>query len=327
MGNRATFAGSGADRGDRKAQGRAKVAAALTRLDEAIVDLCENDQAFREYLRLSGRMHQYSWGNRLLIRLQRPDTAMVAGFHRWRQLGRPVRKGSRGLQILAPMVVKQRADSDLAGYSTDRATVSADGTLDKVVGYRVAHVFAVEDTEGAPISRPQPIPEADDSEESSKIAERLALTAAALGLSVSVLRSDLRLGTGTNGRPAGWADLERRQIVINGDLPAAARAKTLAHEIAHQVAEHRLHNDDRRDAEAVAEGAAFVVAAHYGLDTSGYSAPYIASWAEDIQRVRRLLERISKVAATIIERGDELGSCAGCGWDGTTDAGGCLRCR
>lgn len=138
--------------------------------------------------------------------------------------------------------------------------------------------------------------------------------------------SDPTLGTGTDGKPAGWADLERREIVVNGDLPAAARCKTLAHEIAHLVADHRANDGDRRDAEAVAEGAAFVVAAHFDLDTTAYSAPYIAGWTQDTARVRHLLDRIGKVAAEIIDAADALGGCPHCGWDGITD-GGCIHCR
>src|SRR5690348_14282480 len=96
------------DRAARREAGKQKAADALARLDAAVANICENDPAFREYLRLSGRMHRYSWGNRMLIMLQRPDTAMVAGFQRWKELGRPVRKGSKGIQILAPMVIWQK---------------------------------------------------------------------------------------------------------------------------------------------------------------------------------------------------------------------------
>lgn len=284
--------------------GKEKVAAALERLDAAVTRICTDDEAFREYLRVSGRLHSYSWGNRLLIMLQR-DTRMVAGFSRWKELNRPVKKGSKGIQILAPMVVKREVGKDLAGYATSGGTVGDDGTLTKVIGFRVAYVFAVEDTDGAPIQLPQAIPEADDSLESAQICERLLQTANRLGIPVEVCRSDPRLGDGTDGKPAGWADLSERCIVLNGDLPAAARAKTLAHEVAHLVADHKAHGDSRRDAEAVAEGAAFVVAAHYGLDTAGYSAPYIAGWSQDIARVRGLLERIARVSGLIIQQSDE----------------------
>ncbi|MGH3427478.1 MAG: ArdC-like ssDNA-binding domain-containing protein, partial [Mycobacteriales bacterium] len=237
---------SPADRAARRAAGKAKAAEAVERLDAAVAEIVEHDSAFREYLRLSGRMHTYSWGNRLLIALQRPDAGMVGGFNRWRSLGRPVRKGAKGIQILAPMVIHEKVDATLAGYSTNAGKVGEDGSLDRVVGFRVAYVFAVEDTDGPPIGLPRPVPESDDSFESAQLAQRLQATAANLGFPVDVRCSDPALGTGSDGKPAGWADLERREIVVNGDLPAAARCKTLAHEIAHLVADHRANDDDRR---------------------------------------------------------------------------------
>lgn len=315
---------SAADVAARKAAGKQKAADALARLDAQVANIVENDPAFREYLRVSGKLHRYSWGNRMLIMLQR-DTAMVAGFHRWIELGRPVLKGSKGIQILAPMVVKEKHDPSLAGYSTNGGTVAEDGSVSKVIGYRVSYVFAVEDTDGAPIGHPRPVPETDDSDASRELCQRLTATARALGFD-PIIRSGDDLGNGSDGSPAGWANLETREIVVNADLPAAAIAKTLAHEIAHLVADHKSNADNRKDAEAVAEGAAFIVAAHFDLDTEGYSAPYIAGWAEDMARVRRLLDRVGKVAGEIIDAAEAQGGCSACGWDGVAD-GGCLQCR
>jgi hypothetical protein len=71
------------------------------------------------------------------------------------------------------------------------------------------------------------------------------------------------------------------------------------HEAAHYVADHR-GNIDRRDAETVAEGAAFVVLAHHGLDTSGYSFPYLATWAQDVGVLKRNLAAIQQTANLLI---------------------------
>lgn len=48
------------------------------------------------------RFHSYSAGNIALIRLQRPDTTQVAGYQRWEELGRHVKKGEKGITILVP---------------------------------------------------------------------------------------------------------------------------------------------------------------------------------------------------------------------------------
>src|SRR3984893_964692 len=65
-------------------------------------------EALRSYLASMGRFHRYSWGNVLLIASQRPDATHVAGFHTWHDLGRSVKKGEKGIMILATVVVKQK---------------------------------------------------------------------------------------------------------------------------------------------------------------------------------------------------------------------------
>src|SRR5580704_16280558 len=65
-------------------------------------------EALQNYLAVMGRFHRYSWGNTLLIASQRPDATHVAGFNAWHQLGRSVKKGEKGIMILAPMVIKQK---------------------------------------------------------------------------------------------------------------------------------------------------------------------------------------------------------------------------
>ena len=57
----------------------------------------------------------------------------------------------------------------------------------------------------------------------------------------------------------------------------------------------------KADAESVAEGVAFVVMTYLDIDTAGFSVPYIAGWAEDVEVLRRNLAEIQQLAHTIIE--------------------------
>src|SRR2546426_12255244 len=97
-----------------------------------LMDALEHGQsdALKNYLRLMSRFHRYSWGNCLLIYSQRPDATHVAGFHAWLRLRRYVRKGEKGIVILAPMVGKKKTDGEL---TEDERT--------QVFGFRAAHVF------------------------------------------------------------------------------------------------------------------------------------------------------------------------------------------
>ena len=63
-----------------------------------------HSEGLTAYLTAMGRFHNYSFGNILEIARQRPDATRVAGLYAWNQLGRKVRKGQRGIRILAPMI-------------------------------------------------------------------------------------------------------------------------------------------------------------------------------------------------------------------------------
>jgi len=75
--------------------------------------------------------------------------------------------------------------------------------------------------------------------------------------------------------------------------------KTLMHEAAHFAADH-AGGVKWEDAETVAESAAYVTLAHFGLDTSGYSFGYVAGWAGDMTVFRRNLAAIQQTAHTLI---------------------------
>ena len=101
---------------------------ALTKLASALE--AGHSDALKAYLSTMGRFHRYSWGNVLLIAMQKPNATHVAGFHTWRKLNRFVRKGEKGIAIFAPMVVKKRAED---GDGEDAQT--------RLYGFRTAYVF------------------------------------------------------------------------------------------------------------------------------------------------------------------------------------------
>jgi hypothetical protein len=43
--------------------------------------------------------------------LRRPDTTRVAGYQTWRELGRQVNRGARGILIVAP-IVRRKAENN-----------------------------------------------------------------------------------------------------------------------------------------------------------------------------------------------------------------------
>ncbi len=257
--------------------GQEKVAQALRRLEEGTGAILDSD-SFRRYLQVMSRFHSYSWGNVMLIHAQMPTATRVAGYRRWQELHRQVRKGEKGLLILAPVTRKIGDEED----EPSRA----------VVGFKAAHVFDVTQSDGEDLPEP-PAAEAikASTEPGQELYRRLLDLAGKLGLTVRI--GDTGEAHGVYSPATGTITLHER-IVGTDHAP-----KTLSHEIGHHLAEHRGWSQ-KEDAESVAEGAAFVVTSHYGIDSSSYSFGYVAGWAQDRPILKRNLGAIQKVASEII---------------------------
>ena len=73
----------------------------IMRLEQAVGEI-HDSETFRRYLDMQSRFHHYSFGNTLLILMQRPEATQVAGFHAWRKLNRFVKNGEKGIRIVVP---------------------------------------------------------------------------------------------------------------------------------------------------------------------------------------------------------------------------------
>jgi len=258
-----------------------KLAETMHTLDEGITAVLEGE-AFRRYLAAMGRFHGYSFGNVALILAQAPEATGVAGYRTWQSLGRQVRKGEQGIRILVPHTRRVELD---------------EGEEERVVrAFGVGTVFDINQTEGNPLPEP---PIAEELRTASDAGRRLA-TYTERFLTQNGIPVE-RVPEPVPGRPAtkgSWSPRERI-IRVRDDLAIDQAAKTLVHETAHAVAEHRGWHA-RNDAETVAEGAAYVVLAHFGIDSGSYSFPYIAAWAEDRAILTRNLAGVQRTAHTII---------------------------
>ena len=83
------------------------VAQGIAQLNDALA--AGQSETLQRYLAVMGRFHRYSFGNVMLILMAKEDATHVAGFHKWKELGRQVRKGEKGIPILAPCRYKRKA--------------------------------------------------------------------------------------------------------------------------------------------------------------------------------------------------------------------------
>ena len=237
-----------------------------------------------KYLEFLGRFHEYSFRNCLLICMQRPDATHVAGFRRWKELGRFVNKGEHGIAILAPIVRKPKAKEDTDDDALDEEQAAGR----RVCGFRAVHVFDVSQTEG------QELPEFSriGGDPGDKLA-KLETVVLSHGIELAY---ESHLG-GADGRSEGG------RIVLRAGLPPAEQFTVLAHELGHEL----LHRSERRKEttrkirELEAEAVSFVVSRAIGLEGISRSADYIQLYAGDKELLLESLDHIQKIASSIIE--------------------------
>jgi antirestriction protein ArdC len=221
------------------------------------------------------------------------------GYRAWQKHGRQVRKGERGLTILAPMTRKSTKDEIAAGAGP---TAAVGGGERSVVGYRAATVFDYAQTDAAregALTYVPPAPRLDTSDPDG-LAQALASVAGAIGYAVHYDEA---------GYADGRCSFTRRQIHVNPALSPADQAAVLCHELAHALAhdpKDRAKGDPgitTEQREIQAEGAAFVALAALGLDTSRASLPYLKGWAgSDHEALRRELAAIDRIARDLLGR-------------------------
>jgi len=263
------------------------VAAAMEKLEHGFEEVIASGN-FRDYLKAMGTFHEYSYNNIMLIMAQRPDAKHIAGFNTWKLLGRNVMKGEHGIKILTPRFAMQR----------DEVTGE---TKEQLVGFGTGTGFDVKQTDGKPLPQPpSPFALQTESDIGRALYRQLSNYAVDCGALSVTRQAAKRLGTAN-----GFYVPRTKQIVVSDGLKIDLAAKTLGHEAVHFTADHKGY-DLCEDMETVAESAAFVVLDHFGVDTSDYSFPYVALWAQDPEVFRRNLQAIQKTSHTMITGLEQL---------------------
>jgi hypothetical protein len=237
--------------------------------------------ALTNYLTAMSRFHNYSFGNVLEIARQMPTATRVAGFWTWKNLGRSVKAGQKGIRILAPIVgVRRKKD----GEAQKDITKQNERVL---LGFRNAYVFDVSQTDGVDLPEMREV-FGDPGEN----LERLAAFVRGRGI---------QLGYNPNIAPALGISYGGRIALLPGQSKAE-EFSTLVHEAAHEL----LHKAERRTAttktvrETEAEAVAFVVGKAVGLLTGSASADYIQLYQGNASLLAESLEVIQKTANLIL---------------------------
>jgi hypothetical protein len=237
------------------------------------------------YLGAMARFHNYSFGNILAIARQRPTATRVAGIRAWNELGRFVKRGEKGIQILAPMIgYRRRKDTAERERDTNQDAKPAP----MLIGFRAVYVFDIGQTEGAEL------PEFDRTITGEVGGQRDRLIA-------FLAAQNIKLEFNEKIAPALGVSYGGKIAILPGQSKAE-EFTTLVHETAHEL----LHRAERRTfttqtiRETEAEAVAFIVGQAVGLEMGNASSDYIQMYSGNAALLAESLEVIQRTSAVIL---------------------------
>lgn len=268
-------------------------------MKERVNDYFDSTQ-YKTFLTAMSHFNNYSPRNIQLLLAQNPDVTKVASFKTWKtEFGRSVNKGEKSLRIWAPSTVTQKDPV------TGQPKLDKEGNEIKVTRFRLVPVFDVSQTNGRDL--PKAVYELEGTHEDYANLYRAAKTVSQeKGVS-------FKIDPDMEGKASGFYSPKDNQIVVRGGMSEQQTLKTIFHEMAHSDLHNPKALEDnhikRSNAELQAESVAYVVANHYGLDTSDYSFGYLARWSSDPEALSDLEEQLSivqKEAKSLIGRLDNV---------------------
>ena len=291
-------------------QRQEKIRQITDKLEQGVHQIFESEN-YKAYLSTMAKFHNYSLNNTILIAMQKPDATLVAGYTAWQKNhDRHVKKGEKGIQIIAPAPYKVKQERDALDPHTGKPQMDPQGNpLKEVVeveyqAFKVATVFDVSQTEG------KELPTIGVDELSGSV-NGYDSVFEALKASCPVPIAFEKITSGAKG----YYHTEEHRIALQEGMSEMQTIKTLVHEMSHE----RMHSHERekpieerlsrRSMEVEAESVAFVVgtalsAEHpeLNLDFSDYSFGYIAGWSsgKETAELKASLGRIQATASEMI---------------------------
>lgn len=259
------------------------------------------DANWKNMLDTMSQFHNYSYGNNLIIRLQNPNATRVAGYNKWKDLGRQVKKGETALRVFAP-IVKTAIKKDSAG----NPVIGPDGKPVKNTwseGFTTVPVFDISQTEGKELPS---MPILSETPPDGFITD-MENAAKSYGYTVEY-RDD-------SGQGEGYTSQANKLIVVSSKLNEGQRASVLAHELGHVAAGHverqdeyhTGHNGQRSSMEVEAESISYVLCRANGMtpNVGTQSKTYVAGWAKrntDPEIVKNSADKVSKTVKSLLEK-------------------------
>lgn len=210
-----------------------RVAELTAQLEREVRELYASDK-YAQYITAMSQFHTYSFRNAILILFQCPHATNVAGYSTWKQLGRQVKRGEKGIQILAPCGFQAILEREKTDPETGQTLCTPDGTPlteKKPIlpnRFRIAHVFDISQTEGRELPQIGVFELSGDVKDFINIYDRLVAVSPLPVEQVDFQRE-----------AKGYTSFTENRIVIKPGMSQVQQIKTLVHEIAHAKLQDR----------------------------------------------------------------------------------------
>ena len=267
---------------------------AIETMNKGVYEYLDSDR-FKTLLDTMSKFHDYSLNNTLLILGQNPRATQLASYTKWQKdFNRQVKSGEKGLKIWVPVeytVKEKKFVYDKNGYRIpdDNGDFKMKEVDVKKHTFKIGYTFDVSQTEqieGKEVVELSPVP-----------------------IKIEAFKASAK----------GCYNSLTNEIKIQPDMSEAQTIKTMIHEIAHSI----VHSDEnlnqlkqkenvefsKNEKEVQAESIAYIVSSHLGIDTSGYSFPYVATWGlstdpSDLENVKQNLKCIKSTSFDLTSKID-----------------------
>lgn len=245
---------------------------------------------FERFLKFSKNFHHYSFNNIVLIYSQMKEATQVAGFKKWQSMGRKLKKGVHGIQIIYP--IKRKYTKIIEGQDSLLDDNNKEQEVEYMT-YRYTYVYDISQTVGKPLPLENNALNSDNKKEFYKFLKTFS--------PYKIEEEDI-FGTAKGY----WIEKEQK-IIIKKSLSIDDKVSVLLHELTHAFYDDFDYKEDKNLSETFVESVAYIVADYFDLDTSLCSFEYIASWVgEDTKIILELGDKIQKCANSFIKKLEEF---------------------
>ena len=245
---------------------------------------------FERFLKFSKNFHQYSFNNIVLIYSQMKEATQVAGFKKWQSMGRKLKKGVHGIQIIYP--IKRKYTKIIEGQDTLLDENKKEQEIEYLT-YRYTYVYDISQTVGKPLPLENNSLNSDNKKEFYDFLKAFS--------PYKIEEEDIF------GTAKGYWIEKKQKIIIKKSLSIDDKVSVLLHELTHAFYDDFDYKEDRNLSETFVESVAYIVADYFDLDTSLCSFEYIASWVgEDTKIILELGDKIQKCANSFIKKLEEF---------------------